>query len=56
MYMPACSRLAIEGMMAHCQEEVSWADTDMTAAEKLRVGTRRGEAYFMWSVAGRSHD
>lgn len=42
--------------MAYCQEKVSWADIDMMAAEKSRVGRGREKKNFMGSVAGRSHD
>lgn len=37
--------------MSHCQEKASWADTDMMAAEKSRVGRgREGEEKFLWGL------
>lgn len=49
---PSCYKTE---MMAHCQEKVSWADIDMMAAEKSRVGRGREKKNFMAPVA-RSHD
>lgn len=42
--------------MTHCQEKGSWADTDLMAAEKSRVGRGREKKIFMGSVAGGGHD
>lgn len=44
-----------EVMMTHCQEKGSWADTDLMAAEKSRVGRGREKKTFMGSVVGRGH-
>lgn len=52
-HMPACSLLATKRKWWLVVRKVSWANTGMMAAEKLRVGRGREKNNFMGSVAGR---